>query len=79
MKFVYLHMFYIKIFCFYADHQVEQGQSLVPFGCLPSRNVAKAPHMMHAWDLFLKYYELKVITLLSSPFIFKTSIPSTLS
>lgn len=39
--------------------EVGQSQSLVPFGCLPNRNVSKSPQMMHAWDLFLKYYETK--------------------
>lgn len=39
--------------------EVGQSQSLVPFGCLPSRNISKSPQMMHAWDLFLKYYETK--------------------
>ncbi|XP_064634006.1 RUN domain-containing protein 1-like isoform X4 [Lineus longissimus] len=39
---------------------MEMGQStgLVPWGCLPKRS-AKAQKMMHAWDLFMKYYELK--------------------
>jgi len=41
--------------------KVNQGQSLVPFlGCLPSRSSSDSTHMMHAWDLFLKYYEVKV-------------------
>lgn len=44
----------------YRNFQVGQSQSLVPFGCLPSRNASNLPQMMHAWDLFLKYYETKV-------------------
>lgn len=43
-----------------CNFQVGQSQSLVPFGCLPSRNASNLPQMMHAWDLFLKYYETKV-------------------
>ena len=41
--------------------KVNQGKSLVPFlGCLPSRTSSDSTQMMHAWDLFLKYYETKV-------------------
>jgi len=41
--------------------QVSQGQSLVPlFGCLSSRTSSDSAQMMHAWDLFLRYYENKV-------------------
>jgi len=38
--------------------EMGQSRSLVPFGCLPSRS-ASAHSMMHAWDLFLKFYEMK--------------------
>jgi len=41
--------------------KVNQGQSLVPFlGCLSTRSSPDSTPMMHAWDLFLKYYETKV-------------------
>ena len=41
--------------------KVNQGQSLVPFlGCLSTRSSPDSTQMMHAWDLFLKYYETKV-------------------
>lgn len=38
--------------------EVNQNTSLVPFGCLPSRS-AHAVRMMHAWDLLVKFYEMK--------------------
>ncbi|KAK0049338.1 RUN domain-containing protein 1 [Biomphalaria pfeifferi] len=38
--------------------EMGQSTSLVPFGCFPSRS-AQVTHMLHAWDLFLKYYEMK--------------------
>ncbi|KAK3770224.1 hypothetical protein RRG08_064334 [Elysia crispata] len=38
--------------------EVGQSASLVPFGCFPNRS-AQATHMLHAWDLFLKFYEMK--------------------
>ncbi|XP_059142170.1 RUN domain-containing protein 1-like [Physella acuta] len=38
--------------------EVGQSTSLVPFGCFPSRS-AQMTRMLHAWDLFLKYYEMK--------------------
>ncbi|GFR75274.1 RUN domain-containing protein 1, partial [Elysia marginata] len=38
--------------------EVGQSSSLVPFGCFPNRS-AQATHMLHAWDLFLKFYEMK--------------------
>ena len=31
----------------------------MPFGCLPNRS-KKPVKMMHAWDLVLKFYEMKV-------------------
>lgn len=42
--------------------KINQGQSVVPFlGCLSSRrSEPDSTPMMHAWDLFLKYYETKV-------------------
>lgn len=39
--------------------QIGQSTSVVPFGCLPSRSAA-ITKTMHAWDLMLKYYEMKV-------------------
>ncbi|BFZ16011.1 hypothetical protein BsWGS_19049 [Bradybaena similaris] len=38
--------------------EIGQSSSLVPFGCFPSRS-ARVTQMLHAWDLFLKYYEMK--------------------
>lgn len=38
--------------------EVGQSSSLVPFGCFPNRS-AQATRMLHAWDLFLKFYEMK--------------------
>ncbi|KAK2174216.1 hypothetical protein NP493_817g01013 [Ridgeia piscesae] len=38
--------------------EVGQSSSLVPFGCLPNRS-KKPMKMMHAWDLVLKFYEMK--------------------
>lgn len=38
--------------------EVGQSTSLVPFGCFPSRS-RQPTKMMHAWDLFRKYYEMK--------------------
>lgn len=38
---------------------VRSGSSVVPFvGCFPQRNVTSA-NFMHAWQLILKYYEIK--------------------
>lgn len=39
--------------------EVGQSTSLVPFGCFPSRSARQPAKMMHAWDLFIKYYEMK--------------------
>jgi hypothetical protein len=40
--------------------EVGTSQSLVPFlGCLPNRASRDSAHMMHAWDLFVKFYEMK--------------------
>ncbi|KAG8184229.1 hypothetical protein JTE90_013205 [Oedothorax gibbosus] len=36
---------------------IGQSNSLVPFGCFAVQSTV--PKMMHAWDLILKYYELK--------------------
>ncbi|KAF8782351.1 RUN domain-containing protein 1 [Argiope bruennichi] len=36
---------------------IGQSTSLVPFGCFAVQS--STPKMMHAWDLILKYYELK--------------------
>ncbi|EEC00804.1 conserved hypothetical protein, partial [Ixodes scapularis] len=38
--------------------QVGQSSSLVPLGCLSLRS-ANAPSLLHAWDLVLRYYEIK--------------------
>ncbi|KAF4526334.1 hypothetical protein B566_EDAN012261 [Ephemera danica] len=39
---------------------VGQSLSLVPFmGCFPQRSAAASGKMMHAWEMVLKYYELK--------------------
>ncbi|KAH9495176.1 RUN domain-containing protein 1 [Bulinus truncatus] len=38
--------------------EIGQSSSLVPFGCFPSRS-HQVTNMLHAWDLFLKYYEMK--------------------
>lgn len=35
-----------------------QSRSLVPWGCLPSRSSAVSQEM-HAWDLLLKFYDMK--------------------
>lgn len=36
-----------------------RSTSVVPFvGCFPQRN-ASSPNLMHAWELILKYYEIK--------------------
>ena len=40
--------------------EVGQSTSMVPFGCFPTRGARPAQTMMHAWDLFVKYYEMKV-------------------
>jgi len=41
--------------------KVSQAQNIVPFfGCLSSRSAPDSTQMMHAWDLFLKYYKTKV-------------------
>ncbi|KFM73221.1 RUN domain-containing protein 1, partial [Stegodyphus mimosarum] len=37
---------------------IGQSNSLVPFGCFAVQS-SSATKMMHAWDLILKYYELK--------------------
>ena len=39
--------------------QLGQSRSLVPWGCLPSRSSAITQEM-HAWDLLLKFYDMKV-------------------
>ncbi|XP_050408880.1 RUN domain-containing protein 1 [Patella vulgata] len=38
--------------------EVGQSRSVVPFGCFPSRSAA-VTRSLHAWDLLLKYYEMK--------------------
>ncbi|XP_052229540.1 RUN domain-containing protein 1-like isoform X3 [Dreissena polymorpha] len=38
--------------------EMSQNRSIVPWGCLPSRS-ADITREMHAWDLLLKYYEMK--------------------
>ncbi|CAD5119154.1 DgyrCDS7792 [Dimorphilus gyrociliatus] len=38
--------------------EIGQSSSLMVFGCLSTRS-KKQTKMMHAWDLFLKYYEMK--------------------
>lgn len=38
--------------------EIGQSSSLVPWGCFPSRSAA-VTREMHAWDLLLKYYEMK--------------------
>ena len=41
--------------------EVGQSTSLVPLGCFPARSrAAHTPKMMHAWDLFVRYYDMKV-------------------
>lgn len=44
--------------------EVGQSTSLVPFGCFSGRRKDTfeddGTKMMHAWDLILKYYEMKV-------------------
>ncbi|XP_045175317.2 RUN domain-containing protein 1-like [Mercenaria mercenaria] len=38
--------------------ELSQSSTLVPWGCFPSRSAAVTKEM-HAWDLLLKYYEMK--------------------
>ncbi|XP_064477264.1 RUN domain-containing protein 1-like [Ornithodoros turicata] len=38
--------------------QVGQSTSIVPLGCFVLRS-ASVPSLLHAWDLILKYYEIK--------------------
>ncbi|KAK7491489.1 hypothetical protein BaRGS_00017318 [Batillaria attramentaria] len=38
--------------------EMGQSSSLVPFGCFPSRS-AEVTRMMHAWDLLVKFYDMK--------------------
>ncbi|XP_061181320.1 RUN domain-containing protein 1-like [Saccostrea echinata] len=38
--------------------EVGQSKSLVPFGCIPNRSAA-ITHSLHAWDLLLKFYDMK--------------------
>lgn len=38
--------------------EIGQSSSLISFGCFSSRAKSRT-QMMHAWDLFLKYYEMK--------------------
>lgn len=38
--------------------EIGQSKSLVPFGCLPNRSAA-ITQSLHAWDLLLKFYEMK--------------------
>ncbi|XP_075527538.1 RUN domain-containing protein 1 [Dermacentor variabilis] len=38
--------------------EIGQSSSLVPLGCFTLRS-ASAPSLLHAWDLILKYYEIK--------------------
>lgn len=38
--------------------QLGQSSSLVPLGCLSLRST-NAPSLLHAWDLVLRYYEIK--------------------
>lgn len=42
--------------------EVGQSTSLLPFGCFPNRRRREETtqtKMMHAWDIFLKYYDMK--------------------
>lgn len=40
--------------------KIGQSQNLVLWGaCFPARSRAAQTKMMHAWDLLLKYYEMK--------------------
>jgi len=42
--------------------EVGQSSSLIPFGCFPNRRRREEKtetKMMHAWDIFLKYYDMK--------------------
>lgn len=39
---------------------MRSGTSVVPFvGCFPQRNEVTSANFMHAWELILKYYEIK--------------------
>lgn len=38
--------------------EVGQSSSVVPFGCFPSRS-AQITKQMHAWDLLIKFYDMK--------------------
>ncbi|XP_048779554.2 RUN domain-containing protein 1-like [Ostrea edulis] len=38
--------------------EVGQSKSMVPFGCIPNRSAA-ITQSLHAWDLLLKFYEMK--------------------
>lgn len=38
--------------------EMGQSSSMVPFGCFPSRS-ADLTRMMHAWDLLVKFYDMK--------------------
>ena len=38
--------------------EIGQSTSVVPFGCFPSRS-AQLTKQMHAWDLLIKFYDMK--------------------
>ncbi|XP_033753271.1 RUN domain-containing protein 1-like isoform X2 [Pecten maximus] len=38
--------------------EIGQSTSVVPFGCIPNRSAA-VTKQMHAWDLLLRFYEMK--------------------
>lgn len=49
----------LVVILFFIPFQIGQSVSLVPFiGCFPQRSQSSGK-MMHAWELILKYYELK--------------------
>ena len=40
--------------------EVNHSRSMVPFGCFVVRST-ETTTQLHIWDLFLKYYEIKVL------------------
>lgn len=50
---------FINDIFFLSFCQLGQSNSLVTWGCFPNRS-AGTTKLMHAWDLLLKYYEMKV-------------------
>ena len=40
--------------------EVQHGTSMVPYGCFVVRSSKGNSNQLHAWDLFIKYYEMKV-------------------